>query len=90
MLIRCRVLTVDRMQGVGKASGKPYNLQTIGVLADLSKGQGYVEVMLNGDDPVPEVGKVYDAEVEFYSDRNKRLSMAVRGFRLPAPQAKAA
>jgi hypothetical protein len=84
-----QVVSVRRQQGVGKKSGRQYDFQTVGGLIDTVQGKEYAEVMIDGEAPVPLLGKSYDLEIAFYPDREKRLTMRVEGLRELAP-AKAA
>jgi len=82
-----QVVTVQRNQGVGRESKRPFNFVVVGGLMTTARGTEFCEVMLDGDAPVPEVGKRYGVEMSFYPDRNKRLAFRVEALR-PVVQAK--
>lgn len=89
-MVRMRVFTVRRQQGVGRASGRAYNFQTVGGLLNTGNGEEYVEVMLDGDAPEPKRGEVYDVEMSWHPDREKRLQFRVEALRPVGPVAKQA
>lgn len=89
-MLRMRVVTVKRQKGVGAKSGRPYDFQTVGGLVETAQGSEYAEIMLDGDAPTPESGKLYELELSFFPDREKRLSMRVEGLRVPGATARAA
>lgn len=88
-MLRVQVVTVRRQQGVGKASGKAYNFQSVGVLMPTANGTEYCDLSLDGEAPVPEVGKYYVVEMAFYPDREKKLMHRVMALQ-PLPASKAA
>ena len=84
-----RFMFENRQQGVGSKSGKAYDFRIASGIIETARGPSMCEVMLEKDHPPLEPGKVYRIDVEFYADREKRLSMRVVGL-VPAPVQKAA
>lgn len=83
-MVRIRVVTITRQQGVAKTTARAYNFVTVGGLMATAKGEQYVEVMLDGEAPLPEVMKLYDCEMSFYPDREKKLAFRVEALRAVA------
>lgn len=88
--MRMQVISYRRQQGVGKKTGRQYDFATVGGLIETANGKEYAEIMIDGDAAVPSAGKVYEVDISFHPDREKRLVMRVEGLReLPATKAAA-
>jgi hypothetical protein len=84
-----QVITCHRNKGTGRESGKAFDFQVVGGLMTTARGTEFVEMMLDGDAPTPELGKKYEVEISFYPNREKRLAFRVEGLR-PIPSAQKA
>ncbi len=82
-----RLFNVVEQRGVGATSKKAYHfLQAQGVI-NTERGPQMVELMLDANHPKLEMGAMYVVEVDLYQDREKRLSVRVKGL-TPVDQGK--
>jgi len=87
--MQIKVVTCVRNTGVGRATGRKFDFLVVGGVMQTARGHELVEFMLDGADTPPEPGKLYEVEVSFYPNREKKLAFRVEGLRLVAGAAAA-
>ena len=83
--MRIKVITAYRNQGTGRTSGKAFDILVVGGTMETARGHEMVELMLDGEVPMPELGQVYEVEISFYPNREKKLAFRVEGLRKVPP-----